>query len=75
MELTINIKEHHKADFFIKLLKEFDFIEITNIKDDDILLPQEHKKILEKRLKQIDNDETNFRDWDEIKQEYEKKTI
>jgi hypothetical protein len=75
MELIINIKEEQKAGFFLKLLQEFDFIEVTEIKEDGTVFPEEHKKLLEERLKRIENDETNFRAWDDIKQKYEKKTI
>jgi len=72
MELTITIKEEKKRAFFLKLLHEFDYIEIIDIKEDDTLFPTEHKVLLEERLKRIENDETSFRSWDTIKKRYEK---
>jgi len=75
MELTINITEQHKIAFFLKLLHEFNYIEILDIKEDDTSFPDEHKKLLEKRLKRIENNETTFKNWDLIKEKYERKSI
>jgi len=75
MELTINIKEQKKIAFFLNLLHEFSYIEIMDIKDDETSLPKEHKKILEDRLKMIENNKTTFKSWDLIKEKYDKKAI
>jgi len=75
MELTINIKEQQKIAFFIKLLEEFDYIEITDIKDDKSTISENHKILIDRRLNQIENGETSFQTWDIIKQKYEKKAI
>ncbi len=75
MELTINIKEQQKIAFFLKLLHEFDYIEITDIKEDETPFPQEHRQLLEQRLKRIEKGEASFKSWDEIKQKYEKRAI
>jgi hypothetical protein len=75
MELTINIKEQQKISFFLKLLQEFDYIEIMDIKEDETPFSGEHKALLEERLKKIETGETSFRNWDTIKQKYEEKTI
>ena len=75
MELTINIKEHQKIPFFLKHLKEFDYVEILNIREEESTFPKEHQKILEERLKKIESGETTFRSWDVIKQKYERKVI
>jgi len=72
MELTINIKEQSKIAFFIKLLEEFDYVEILDVKEDETSFPTEHKNILDKRLERIEKGETTFKKWDEIKQKYEK---
>lgn len=37
----------------------------------EINIPEEHKKILDKRLEEIERKETSFKDWEEIKQKYE----
>lgn len=71
MELTINIKEQAKIAFFIKLLEEFDYVEILDIKE-DVSLPIEHKNLLDKRLESIEKGEVTFKKWDEIKQKYER---
>ena len=64
-----------KIAFFLKLLHEFDYIEIMDIKEDETPFPQEHKRLLEERLERIENGETSFRSWDIIKQKYERKAI
>jgi len=70
MELTICIKEQTKLAFFIKLLQEFDYVEIIDIKE-ETSLPNEHKVLLEKRLQRIERGETTFNSWDLIKKKYE----
>jgi hypothetical protein len=75
MELTISIKEQTKLAFIIQLLKEFEYIEILDMKEDEILLPIEHRELLEKRLKRIEQGEVSFKSWDLIKKKYEKKAI
>ncbi len=75
MELTINIKEQSKLAFLIQLLQEFEYVEIVDIKEDETVIPVEHQKLLEKRLKHIEKGETTFRSWDLIKKKYEKKAI
>ncbi|MDF1546170.1 MAG: addiction module protein [Bacteroidales bacterium] len=75
MELTISIKEQGKLDFVLRLLQEFDYVEILNIKDDEASISIEHKELLQKRLERINKGETTFKSWDLIKKKYEKKTL
>jgi len=75
MELTISIKEQQKIAFFLKLLQEFDYIEIMDIKEDEILFSDEHKELIKKRLERIESGNTTFKSWDTIKQKYEKISI
>jgi len=75
MELTISIKEQDKIAFFIKLLQEFKFVEIIDIKDFETIINHEHLDILEQRLKRIENGEATFKRWDLIKQKYEKEKV
>jgi hypothetical protein len=75
MLLTISIKEKFKFAFFIKLLKEFNYVEIIEINDEDTQIPNSHKEILENRLKKIEKGETDFKNWDTIKSKYETKKI
>ena len=75
MELTINIKEQSKIATFLNLIKEIDYIEIVNVKEEQQELPAEHKELLDKRLQRIESGETNFENWDLIKKKYENKTV
>jgi len=71
MELTISITEQNKLAFFIKLLQEFEYIEIIDIKEENHTVPSEHKKLIEKRIKRIERGETTFKSWNLIKKRYE----
>ena len=75
MELTVNIKEQSKIAAFLNLIKDIDYIEIVSIKEDSPELPVEHRDLLDKRLRSIDNHETAFKDWDLIKKKYENKAV
>lgn len=75
MKLTVNIKEQSKVAAFLKLINDIDYIEVVSIKDDDIELSEEHKRLLDQRLRRIENGETTFLAWEEIKQKYEKKGL
>lgn len=75
MELTISIKEQSKLAFFIKLLNEFDYVEILDVKEEETPFPVEHKQLIDKRLERIERGETTFKSWDEIKKKYEKRAI
>ena len=75
MELTLNIKEQSKIAAFLNLIKEIDYVEIVNVKEDLHELPTEHKDLLDKRLQKIENDETTFKNWDLIKKKYEDKAV
>ncbi len=75
MELTVNVKEQSKIAAFLNLIKEIDYIEIVNVKEESQELPTEHKDLLDKRLQRIENGETNFKNWDLIKKKYENKAV
>ncbi len=75
MELTINIKEQSKIAAFLNLIKEIDYIEIVNVKEDLHELPTEHKDLLDKRMQRIENGEATFKKWDLIKKKYEDKAV
>jgi len=70
MELTINIKEQSKLAFFIKLLQEFNYVEIIDIKENVATLQPEHKSLLKKRLERIESGETTFKSWDKIRSNF-----
>ncbi|OYT16929.1 MAG: hypothetical protein B7C24_05220 [Bacteroidetes bacterium 4572_77] len=75
MELTVNIKEQSKIAAFLNLIKEIDYIEIVNVREELQELPDEHKDLLDKRLQRIENGETTFKDWSLIKKKYENKAV
>ena len=57
--ITLSIKDN-KYSFFKELVKNLDFVKIT---DEDI--PEEHKKIVRKRIKNSSPDK--LLDWDKAK--------
>ncbi|MBY5957047.1 addiction module protein [Membranicola marinus] len=75
MELTINIKDQGKIDAFLNLIKEIDYIEIVNVKEEVQELPTEHKDLLDRRLQKIENGETTFKSWGLIKNKYEDNAV
>lgn len=75
MELTVNIKEQNKIATFLNLIKEMDYIEIVSVKEELNELPKEHKDLLDKRIRIIDQGEANYKSWDLIKKKYEDKAI
>jgi len=75
MELTISIKEQSKLAFFIELLREFEYVEILDMKEDETSFPVEHKQLLDRRLERIERGETTFKNWNEIKKKYEKRAV
>jgi len=75
MELTINIKDKKNIVTFLNLIKKFDYVEIIDVKEDNLDLPAEHRKLLEERLIKIIAGKTTFRNWELIKGKYEGKTI
>lgn len=75
MELTVSIKEESKISAFLNLIKEIDYIEIVKIKEEWREFPIEHRDLLDKRLKRVEEGKTTFRSWDLIKKKYENKVI
>jgi len=74
MELTVNIKEQNKLGAFLDLIKDIDYIEIIDVKEEGEL-PEEHRVLLDKRLHKIDNSESSFKNWDLLKKKYEGKAV
>ncbi len=75
MELTINIKDKKYITSFLNLLRKFDYIEIIDVKEDTYDIPEEHRMLLDERLKMVEEGKTSFRDWEMVKKKYEGKTI
>lgn len=75
MELTIHIKDKKYITSFLNLLRKFDYIEIIDVKEDTYDIPEEHRMLLDERLKMVEEGKTSFRDWEMVKKKYEGETI
>ncbi len=75
MELTVSIKEQSKIAAFLELIKTMDYIEIVDVKETSEDIPAEHRDLLEKRLQRVESGESQFKNWDVIKDKYERKSI
>jgi len=75
MELTLNIKEQGKIATFLNLIKEIDYIEIVNVKEELHEFLSEHKELIDKRLNRIESGQATFKSWDSIKKKYEEKAV
>lgn len=62
MEITVNIKEQKKIATCLNFIKEIDYIEIVNLKEESQELPAEHLDLLDKRLQKLENGETTSKD-------------
>ncbi len=68
MELTIDIKEANKVNFILELMQSFDYIDILN-KPDLSEYTIEQQLEIDRRLLKLDNNESKFYSWHEVKQE------
>ena len=75
MELTINIKDQKKIASFINHLRQFDYVEIIDVNDDNSEIPVAHKTILDERLKLVEEGKVTYKSWDLIKKKYETKDV
>jgi hypothetical protein len=63
-QLTLNIPDK-EYDFFLQLLKKFNFVKI---KETDFEIPEEHKKLVIERRK--NEDKTKQVKWNDVKHQY-----
>lgn len=75
MELTINIKDQKHIASFLNLIRQFDYVEIIDVKEDDSDTPFEHKILLDERLNRVEEGKTSYKSWDLIKKKYEGKNV
>lgn len=61
-QLTINITDN-KFPFFMELIESMDFVDIQDNYD----IPDEHKKIIDDRLKKIKENPDRLMDWNKVK--------
>lgn len=67
MELVLNITEKNKIDLFLNLIKEFSFVELVSVNDNEFNIPENHRELLDQRIQSIDSGGATFRSWDVIK--------
>ena len=75
MELTINIKDQKKVASFINHLRQFDYVEIIDVNEENTEIPEEHKTLLDERLKLAEEGKATYKSWDSIKKKYETKGV
>jgi hypothetical protein len=75
MELTINIKEQKYIASFLNLIRQFDYVEIIDVKEDNSETPIEHKILLDERLKRIEEGKITYKNWDLLKKKYEERGV
>jgi len=75
MELTINIKDQKHIASFLNLIRQFDYVEIIDVKEDNSETPVEHKILLDERLKRIEEGKITYKNWDLLKKKYEERGV
>ncbi len=75
MELTIHIKDQENIATFLNLIKQFDYVEIVDVKGNNAEIPFEHKILLDERLKRVEEGKTSYKNWDLVKKKYEGKGV
>lgn len=70
MKIIINVKDS-KAAFFLELLQSFDFITIDKTADSG-QLSKETKDLLDKRIRDYQNNSSDVQDWKSVKRNLEK---
>jgi len=64
--ITLHIPEN-KYPFFMELLKNFDYVKIE---ENDIVIPEEHKKIVRERLQKSKENPSRILDWNKVKDNF-----
>lgn len=62
-QVILNIKDN-KVGFFMELVKNFEFVKIA---DNDMVIPEEHKKIVRGRIKKSEKAPSRLRKWNDVK--------
>lgn len=67
-QLLLNISDEKKASKLIKFLKTLNYINIQELSEDNIIIPESEKVLMRKRLENAQ--EEDFKDWEEIKKKF-----
>ena len=63
-QLLLNISDEKKANKLIEFLRTLNYINIQELSEENIMIPQAEKKLMRKRLKNAK--EEDFKDWCEV---------
>ena len=69
-QITLNIKDS-KLEFFLELIKNFNFINLEQT--DEFELTEAHKTILDQRLNNYKNNPDSYLDWEEVQKDIGKR--
>ena len=67
-QLLLNISDEKKANKLIEFLKTLNYINIQELSEENIMIPEAEKKLMRKRLKNAK--EEDFKDWEDIKKKF-----
>lgn len=67
-QLLLNISDEKKANKLIEFLKTLSYINIQELSEENIMIPEAEKELMRKRLENAK--EEDFKDWDEIKKKF-----
>ncbi|MGM0479070.1 MAG: hypothetical protein ACQERC_07580 [Bacteroidota bacterium] len=67
-QLLLNISDEKKANKLIEFLRTLNYINIQELSEENIVIPEAEKELMRKRLKNAK--EEDFKDWDEMKKKF-----
>ena len=68
-QLLLNIEDESKTTKLVAFLKTLNYISVEEINEDNIIVSQSEKKIMQNRL--LNAKSEDFSDWDKIKNRYQ----
>ena len=67
-QLLLNITDEKKAYKLIEFLRTLSYINIQELSEENIMIPEAEKELMRKRLENAK--EEDFKDWDDIKKKF-----
>jgi hypothetical protein len=68
-QLLLNIEDESKTNKLVAFLKTLNYISVEEINEDNIIVSESEKKIMQNRL--LNAKTEDFSDWDKIKYRYQ----
>jgi len=68
-QLLLNIEDESKTNKLVAFLKTLNYISVEEINEDNIIVSESEKKIMQNRL--LNAKTEDFSDWDKIKNRYQ----